>query len=377
MKKVTLIPFLLILFPSLLIGGVVFEIETKDHEQSSPNVDSMQMWAEGKNLKMGIAPGSGRGQSSNSGFYSGGGSGRGYGSSPGDQGGTMYYLGDERKMVFISGSQGFSINLDSFAQMAAANPFQGMSSGGGDAPPGFPPAVWGMLPEDKRAEILRQMAESGANVPSTRGQGLSGGDEERYVDTGKTGRTSDGKRYRVWRKYVGAELKNEFKVVDWRDVPGGSQLKSVFADFSSFSNKMRESAMAGRGFDSPSGNMFNDLEEINGFPYEGVEYDRNRVVSSFTVKSMVERKLASAELYPDPNIPVQDMGQLLNQAAAGLGGLLEQMGQGNPYGGSSIDREALQRMQQQRQNNSYNNNNYGGAGSSSSMAADEAAVGGN
>ena len=65
MKKVCIALFLALLVntaPSALLNpGIVFEVETTDHEQSPPRVGSMEIIVEGPNLAIPIAAGSGRG----------------------------------------------------------------------------------------------------------------------------------------------------------------------------------------------------------------------------------------------------------------------------------------------------------------------------
>ena len=47
----------IVLILSPLLGGVVYEIDVTDHEQSPPKVESMESAVEGRNLKMGIRVG--------------------------------------------------------------------------------------------------------------------------------------------------------------------------------------------------------------------------------------------------------------------------------------------------------------------------------
>lgn len=361
MKSIILGVFALGASLSLLNAGVVYEIETTDHEQSPPKVESIQMAAEGRHLKMGIGSGRSSNQQSSN-IYRGRNSGRGGGPS-----GTMYYDDENKKLVMVDGNEGFSIDQDSFSNSPMGAPKS--PSTGGAAPPGIPAGIWNMLPDDKKAEIRKQMQQSGhGGLPPGNSNGQPAQVKERIVDTGKTGKTSDGKKYRVWRRYEGGQLKSEFKILDWKDVPDGTNVRDLMIGFSSFMEGIQKSAM-GQNFDSPSDNLFNYMEQVNGFPYEGTEFENNRRVATFRVTKMTKKKLSAKDIRPDPNIQITDMGAMMSGAAAGMSDLFNQMGQGNPHAGSSIDREAMIRMQQERQNSRSRN---GGASSSRAAASDKA-----
>ena len=352
---------------SQLFGGVVYEIEVKDHEQSPPKTESIEMAAEGRHLKMGIGSGSRSEPRDRNQYSAGGRTGAQYGPRGGGSGGTMYYDDEKKVVVMVDGNEGFSIDSNSFNNSPMGQPPS--TTGGGAPPPGVPPAVWNMLPPDKKAEIMKAMGNAPGGPPAGGSFGQPAKEEEKFVDTGKSGKTADGKRYRLWRRYVNGQLKNEFKVVDWRDVPEGPNLESLFAGFTAFMDDMQKSASGGSGFSSPTGNMFDGIAQINGFPWEGTEFENNRKVGEFRVTKMTKKNLSQKDMQPDPNIPIKDMGKMMQEAAAGMGDLFNQMGQGNPNAGSSIDREALERMRQSRQNNQ---NRRGPVTGTSSGAAEDA-----
>ena len=55
MKNTWILLSLTLLLVSPIYGGVVYEIEVKDHEQSPPKSESIEAAVEGRHLKMGIA----------------------------------------------------------------------------------------------------------------------------------------------------------------------------------------------------------------------------------------------------------------------------------------------------------------------------------
>lgn len=260
---VTLVPLGLLVATGPLGAGVVYEIEVKDHDSSPPKTESIEAAVEGKNLKMGIPSGGGRG------------------------GGDMIYRGDRREMVVVEHGDKSYMVMDEEAMSQIAGQVGGMMDEVKKALEN--------VPADQRAMVEKMMKE---RMP----QGMAGQAPERpRSELRKIGEraTRNGYpcvKYEVWR----ADRKiRELWVTDWDNVEGGEDVVSTFEDMADFFRELMDSLPdfgQGDNFGDPA---FEHMRELGGFPVVTREFgDDGSLEAETTLRSAERRTLDPADFEP-------------------------------------------------------------------------------
>ncbi len=243
------------------LAGVVYEIEVKDHEQSPPKTESIEAAVEGKNLKMGIAPGSDGGR------------------------GDMIFRGDRREMVVIDHEdKSFHVIDEATMQQIAGQVSQAMSQ---------MQEMLKSVPEEQRAmveKMMKQRMPAEAQTP-----------ERPTSELRKTGDTGDKAGYPCVKYDVlrdGRKVR-ELWVTDWDNIEGGREVVGAFEDMADFFKELLDS-VPDFGQGGPSADSaFEHLKEIGGFPVVTREFDDDgSLEDESTLRSARRRTLDPAEFEP-------------------------------------------------------------------------------
>lgn len=219
-----------VLLSGLLGAGVVYEIEVTDHEPSPPKTSETEVAAEGRNLKMGIAAGEGRG------------------------GGDMIFRGDRREMVVVDHDDKSYMVIDEEAIEQIAGQVSQVADQVAEALKN--------VPEEQRAMVEKmmkqRMPQQAPKLPQT--------------EVRRTGERADKRGYPCvkYEVLVDGRRIRELWVTDWGNVEGGDEAEEAFGEMAKFFADMLDafSSAAGGfgGFGPQDGGIFADMKEIDGFP---------------------------------------------------------------------------------------------------------------
>lgn len=253
-------------------AGVVYEIETTDHRQSPPKVESVEMVVEGKLLKMGL------------------------GSSKGDQGDEMIFRGDRREIIVVDHAnevyhvidQEMAQNLGSQIDSALEQARKALEN----------------VPEDQRAmveQLLKdQMLQEAATGPKAE------------VKKGKKKGTHLGHTTRLFEVWIDGRMEDELWILRWDRITGGEEVADVMLELSEFYGDLIDSfGQFGGGGGSPLGGgdfFFEHLRELEGFPVVSKDFaEDGSLESEATLRSAERRALDPAAFEPPMGYKRQEM----------------------------------------------------------------------
>jgi hypothetical protein len=264
---------LLILTASPLAAGVVFEVETKDHGQSPPQVETHQMAAEGKMLKMGIAGG---GRSSE---------------------GEMIYRGDRREMVVVNHDDKTYFVLDEAGLRRLADQVGGAMAQIQEALKNVPESQRKMV-----EEMMKKRMPQAAAVA------------KKVIEVRNTGERADQAGYPCVKYEILSDgsVSSELWVTGWDHVQGGEEAAAVFKDMAGFFHEMMEAFQSASGpmggFISDLGNAtFEHMRQIDGFPVVTRQLDGGKLESESTLRSAERRSLEPGDFEPPAGYKRRDM----------------------------------------------------------------------
>ena len=185
------------------LAGVVYEIEVKDHEQSPPKTSSLEMAAEGKNLKMDILPGeSGRGR------------------------GEMIFRGDRREVVVVDDDDRSYHVMDEATMQQIAGQVAGVMGQMQEALKNVPESERRKIEEMMKQRMPQQQAPSRPTI------------ELRKIGERGTHNGYPCVKYEVYRG--GAKIR-ELWVTDWDNIEGGSEVVGAFEEMADFFKELMDS----------------------------------------------------------------------------------------------------------------------------------------
>ena len=267
MKKLWNVP-LLALLAHPLAAGVVFEIETQDHDQSPPRVDSMEVAAEGRNLKMEIS--SGRSSTR----------------------GDMVFRGDRREMVVIDHDSKSYMVMDREQLQALAGQVSGAMSQIQEALKN--------VPEDQRA-IVEQMMKQRLPQPPQQAP------RRPASELKKTGERATHSGYPCIKYEVlleGRKLR-ELWVTDWDNLEGSAEMASTFEELADFFREMMDSisSLSGGAGPLPFGvgdNFFEHMKDLDGFPVVTKEFREDGSLEGEAALRSAKRQTIDPDAFEPP-----------------------------------------------------------------------------
>ncbi len=243
-------------------AGVVYEIETTDHDQSPPKVENTKVSAEGKNLRMGVAPGR-----------------RGSGD------GTVLFRGDRREMVIVDHDNKSYMVFDAAAMKEIAEKVSGVSAQIAEALKN--------VPEGQRAMVEKMMKErmpaqtQAAKRPKT--------------EVRRTAERADRNGYPCVKYDVlrdGSKVR-ELWVTDWSNIDGGKEAADAFVEMAGFMKEMLDALPVGGAPGGLGDAMVAQMNEIDGFPVVTRDFgDDGSLESESLLRSARRQSLDPDEFEP-------------------------------------------------------------------------------
>ncbi len=218
--------------------GVIFEVETKDHEHSPPRVGEMEIKVEGPNLTIPVMAGSG------------GSGGNGKMIFRGDKGknGEVVIVDDDRKEYYVMNDKSMKAIAGQIGAVAGAME-----------------EVLKNLPKEQREAIEKARKQASA------GSGAVGPMKPRAKpELKKTGEHGDKGGYPCVKYEVFQDGKKirEIWTTDWDNIDGGDEAADAFRRMGAFFEAIWESMPTLPGGEDPFGgqNPFDEMNFENGFP---------------------------------------------------------------------------------------------------------------
>lgn len=261
MKKLPLLVTLVLLASSPVLAGVVYEIETTDHNATS---STTQTSVEGRNLAMGIHAGA-RGSN-----------------------GEAIYRGDRNEMVIVDhDNKSYFVMDQEMIESIAGQVGQAM---------GQIEKALENVPEAQRAALEQMMRDRMPQKPPTRPETTLRNTGDRAEKNGYPC-----VRYEVLR---GGTVVRELWVTDWSNVEGGQDVAPVFEDLADFFGTMLDSLSGADGMpglgDALDDNMFEHMKELGGFPVVTREFDDDGSLEGETTLRSARRQTIDPDAFEPP-----------------------------------------------------------------------------
>ena len=236
-----------------LVAGVVYEIETKDHDASPPRTLDSTFSVEGRQLKFDGVLGSGPRS-------------------------TVIYRGDRREMVVVDHDRKSYMVIDEQALQKVGDQLNQASRQIQEQLKN--------LPEAQRAMVEKMMK---GRLPQTPERPTR---EVREAGENATKNGYPCVRYEVFRDGRKAQ---DLWITDWGNIPGGDEVHGVFQDMANFYRQLLSNSQFGGAV---SENPFVGLEELEGFPVVTRSFEDNQLENESQLRSARRRTLDPAELEP-------------------------------------------------------------------------------
>ncbi len=255
-------------------AGVVFEIETTDHQQSPPKTQASEGYVEGKNLKMEIAAGRHNDK------------------------GDMIYRGDRREMVVVDHSEKSYIVMNEQAVQQMADQVSSAMSQVEEALKN--------VPADQRAmmeKMLKDRMPPGTTDTPSRPKSELRKTNERAEKNGYPC-----VKYEVFRE---SRKLRELWVTDWSNVEGGEEAVDAFEGMAEFFEKLLDSIpdFGQKDGDTFDGGVFEHMRELDGFPVVTREFGEDGSLTDETVlRSATRRALDPDDFEPPAGYKRRSMG---------------------------------------------------------------------
>ncbi len=255
-------------------AGVVFEIETTDHQQSPPKTESLETLVEGQNLKMGMASG---GRNDN---------------------GDMIFRGERREMVVVDHNDKSYTVMDEQALKELAGQVSSAMQEIQEALKN--------VPEDQRALVEKMMKERMPDAAQT-------APSRPKTELRKTGERGEKNGYPCVKYEVYRENQKlrELWVTDWSNVEGGSEAVDAFEGMAEFFKDLLDAIpqFGAQGDGSIGDSAFEHMKEIGGFPVITREFDEDGSLGDeTTLRSSRRQALDPAAFEPPAGYKRRSMG---------------------------------------------------------------------
>ncbi len=211
--------------------GVVFEVETKDHEQSPPKTAEMEVAVEGKNIKIDILPDQDK-------------NGKGKMIFRGDKGanGEFVMVDDDKKEYYVM-DEAFVNSMLGSIDKSQSMMEEAMKN----------------LTKEQQEMIAQAQKKSGNKMPGMSMMGLPSKPE--LKKTGERG-TKSGYPCVKYEVYLDGKKIKEIWTTDWSNIDGGGEAQDAFAGMNKFFEKIKDKIGDMLG----DGGPYDDMNFENGFP---------------------------------------------------------------------------------------------------------------
>lgn len=246
------------LIHSQLSAGVVFTLSTKDLNNPDGSGQA-QLYVDGKNLKMDFT-----------------------GSTAGS--GSMIFRGEEKTMLMIDNKRKQYVEMDEAAITKLSNQMNQAMAQMNEALKNVPPAQRAMMENMMKERMGALMPKAEDKIPTT-------------LEKGTKNKTIAGYDTKHFIQKRGNQITNEFWIADWKAIKEGENVMGAFKEMSAFLNKMMDAISQGpiNFIDSMmDDNMFQQLEELGGFPVSTIDYDNGSPSRESTLESIEAKDFAKS-----------------------------------------------------------------------------------
>ncbi len=259
MKATAVFSIAIALLAAPLAAGVVFEVETKDHDASPPRAETTEVSAEGKNLKMDVTAG--------------------------ERGGTgkAIFRGDRGEMVITDDQKKEYVVLDRQAMEQLAAQLGAVSSQIAEA--------LKSVPEGQRAAVEQMMKQ---RMPQQ-------APERPVLQVRNTGERGEHADYPCVKYVVTRDGRTvrELWVTPWANIEGGEEAAEAFLAMADFMSELLEALPAGGGPGGLTDNPFIEMKELDGFPVVTRNFDEGGgLEDESTLRSARRRTIDPSEFEP-------------------------------------------------------------------------------
>lgn len=210
--------------------------------------------------------------------------------------GAMIYSGDKKEMIMVNHQDKSYVVLD----QATMKELSGVMA---EAMSQFEEAMKDATPEE-RAMMEKVM----------KGR-LPGAGENDTVEPiiKKTGTTKvNSYSCTLYDVYRGDVKTSQHCVASWDSIEGGAEMKTVMLEMAQFMDQMSKSFKDNKGMFGQQmkfeNNVFKQIEKMNGFPVQSLDYGNGAVVSESQLVSSQKTTLNAADLDVPPGYKKQEMG---------------------------------------------------------------------
>lgn len=210
--------------------------------------------------------------------------------------GAMIYRGDTKEMIMVNHKDKSYIVLD----QATMNELAGVMA---EAMSQFEEAMKDASPEE-RAMMEKMMK---GRLP---GAGESDTVEPTLKKAGSS--TVNGYSCTIYDVYRGDVKTSQHCVANWDSIQGGAEMKTVMVEMSQFMDQLGKSFKNNKGMFGQQmkfeNNVFKQIEKMNGFPVQSMDYGNGNIVSESELVSSKKTSLNASDLQVPSGYKQQDMG---------------------------------------------------------------------
>ncbi len=249
----------LVLLAGPVGAGVVFEVETKDHEHSPPTSADITIQSDGKNIKFDLVAGGGS-----------------------TTDGEVIFQGD--RAIFVDHGGKSYVVIDKEALGAIAGQVKGAMS-----------QVEKML--ENLPEEQRRLIQERGGFP-----GMPKAAKRPTTEIRKTGDRGNRNgypcvRYEVWRH---DKKVREIWTTDWDNIEGGSEVVGAFENMVDFFREMMDS-IPNFGGDGGPDTTFGDMNFENGFPVQTTGFEDDGSLESESNLRSAKRRTLDPDAFEPPS----------------------------------------------------------------------------
>lgn len=210
--------------------------------------------------------------------------------------GSMIYHGDTKEMIMVNHKDKTYVVLD----QSTMNDLAGVMA---EAMSQFEEAMKDASPEE-RAMMEKMMK---GRLP---GAGESQTVEPTLKKAGSS--TVNGYSCTIYDVYRGDVKTSQHCVSSWDSIQGGAEMKTVMVEMSQFMDQLGKSFKNSKGMFGQQmkfeNNVFKQIEKMNGFPVQSMDYGDGNLVSESELVSSKKTTVNASDLGVPSGYTKQDMG---------------------------------------------------------------------
>lgn len=252
-------------------AGAILEVETTSYFQEPPVVSSIEISSEDGSSRMDVT-------SVNT-----------------DEAGTMIFLGEEKEMIAIDHEREEYYVLDEASMQKMGAQLDSAMQQMEEQLQGLPPeqrAMMEKMMKDQLPPSMQQSASAKVTVEKTGNSDSINGFDCEY--------------YEVLRDDVKVR---ELCVTSWDEIPGGREVADSMLEMAGFFENMAEAFSGGMNLMAAQQEMFEHMQELDGYPVLSREFDEaGKLVSESILKAADSEDIDAAAFEPPADYRKKQLG---------------------------------------------------------------------